>query len=267
MSAESTPGGTPSSDVAPAQNGPASEPRWSSKTEETQRHTNIATLLCSEQRIPTFFEGLTSEQRIAVGSSEGPPDKSEVTTGAYFSDRHTERMTRFGDTPRDAFLRRMAARLPEGVTVAIGGEVGLKQPGRGQFSFSLMRTYSRGEFGTSLTMSAGNKVGNALVSFSANSGSKAKDVLAGGSIALGKVSLQGALNLTDATKGTLAYEVGVSFPINFLEIDAGTLGLDADQIVEVSVEVEPAELAYDTFVKVLGPLTDYRNFVDPLSRY
>jgi hypothetical protein len=265
MNSEPATGGTPPSDVVPNQKGPASEPQWSSKIDEPQRYSDTTTVLYSEQRSPVFLEGLSSSQLIATGTSEGPPGKSEVRTGAYFSDKHTERMTRFGDTPRDAFLRQLADRLPEGVTVAIGGEVSFKQPGRGAVSHSVMRTYARGEYGTSISLSAGNKIGSAFISVSGNS--RSQDVLAGGSVSLGRVSLQAALNLTEAMRGTLAYEVGLSAPIKLLGLDADGLSVEGNPVVEVSIEVRPVEIAYDTFVKVLGPLTDYRNFVDPLSRY
>lgn len=265
MSVEPTTGGTPPDDVVPDKMRTPPESQRSHNLAEQQRQPDVAATAGFERRSPGLFEGLSAEQLVATGSFEGDPDKSEVRTGEFFSDKHTERMTGQGLTPIDRLLKMTAERLPKDVTVGIGVEMEMKQPGRSAVTYSTVRTLSQGKYSTSMTVGIGRKFAGAFVTVSGDA--RSQNISAGGSLKVGPVGVQGALNLTEAMNRNLAIELGISIPAQYLGIDTRSFGAAAGQVVELSVELRPVDEAYDAFVKVLGPLTDYRTFIDPFSRY
>lgn len=223
--------------------------------------TEIEDMLGSEYRAPMcVFQNLTTNQLVATRTADRPPERGDVAVGAFFSDRPNQKMTSTGETPLESVVRRAAAKLPEGVTVSFGvdieapkdkraGTLAAGRPGVTPVFVMIMKEVSRNKGGWSETVGVGAKNGFFL---SVSGNSEGQNWSVGVFSSAGRVAVMDALSVSDLIHGTLTLESGLLF--------SAPLGA-----VEVGIETRPVEIAHDIFVNVLGPLSDYRNFVDPLS--
>jgi hypothetical protein len=232
-------------------NAPRTEQR---PQQHVQENRGIDTLLGSEFRAPTCgIQTLTTNQLYATGTREGPPDRRVVGRGEYFSDGFNLKLMSNGENLLATALR-APSRLPEGVTISIGAEFKfperIGQPGSTPFYLKMVEVSKKG-VGQSNTLGIGTSEG-VFVTVSSVNGQQSWSVgLYGGAP---KAVVMESINLTDlAKKGELVIEEGV------------LVSVKAE--VEISGEVRPIQEAYEVFSKVLGPLSDYRNFQDPLHGF
>jgi hypothetical protein len=212
----------------------------------------IEALLGSEVRAPTFsIQTLTASQLYATGTRDRPPDRRTVGPGDYFSDGFNRKLMSTGENPL-ATAFRAAANLPDRVTISIGKE-GKGAPGRTPLFSLTMVEFSRKGIGVSETVGIGANRG-AFLSVSTVNGERSWSVgLFAGSP---KAVAMGSINVTELVKK------------GELSIDGGALFSAGRGEVEISVESHPVEEAVEVLSNVLGPvlspLSNYRNFQDPL---
>ncbi|MBZ9700545.1 MULTISPECIES: hypothetical protein [unclassified Mesorhizobium] len=235
------------------------------KIDQQEEPTNIEAILGSAYRAPMCgFQSMTANQLIATRTADRPPGRVDVGPGAFFSDGHNQKMTASGETALGDLVRQAAAKLPEGVIVSVGGEFEPKDnpgmmrrdiaPGRAPVFVLFMKEYSRGHEGGSITIGIGKKAGG-YISVSGNDGSQSWSAGVFASVPGTKehVTLMEGVNLTDLVNGTITFEVGGI--------------VSGHGVVEVISEVRPVEIAHDIFVNVLGPLSDHKNFQDPMISF
>lgn len=228
------------------------------KNDTQQQNTKIEAILGSEYRAPTFgFQSLTTSQLVATRTPDRPPEAVEVAAGAFSSDGHNQRMMSSGQTPLDGFVesvgRSVAGKLPEGVTLSVGVNIDFQAP-PGRWPIFVMKEvdYSRTREGESLTIGLGKNEGVYVsVSKEKTAGWLSGSLSVGGFAGSERLTLMSGVNVTDIVHGTLTVETG------------GVVSAK-NVVVEVMAEARPIEIFHDAIVDVLSPLSDYRNFQDPM---
>ncbi|PAQ04890.1 hypothetical protein CIT26_31970 [Mesorhizobium temperatum] len=183
-----------------------------------------------------------------------------MAAGDFFADNPNRNLGLDGKAPLEKqvlWLKEQVKVLPEGVTVSVGaakeGEVDLKAGPLHIFSLGMVDV-SRDGVGVSQTVGAGGVVG---VFYTISHMAQETTHFAGFFLeASGKsssIAYFTALNITEALHGSVA-------------LHQGFLATARSGAFEISHEVHPVQEVYKVFEQVLGPLTDYRNFQDPLYR-
>lgn len=236
----------------------ANAPRTEQRPEEQNRQeVNIETLLGSDSRSPTCgTQNLTSYQSYATGTRETPPDRASVAAGQYFSDGFARKLM---SDAKDllATALRAPSKLPEGVTISIGGEfkfpeqpqgVTIGAPGRTPFFLPMVDVSNKG-IGQSRTLGVGTTDG-VFLTVASMKGEQSWSV--GYFLGSSKAVVMDSINLSESIRQ------------RDLVIEEAVLMSGGKVELEIGGEMRVGHEVYETFVKVLGPLSDYRNFQDPL---
>ena len=180
----------------------------------------------------------------------------------HLDEKHNEKLASRGGDPLETYVRDLLSKLPNGTKVSIGGQWGktfaFGVPGRSVVFVNPMVDYSNKASGFSLSIGGGPLTHGGFINLSYMEGRY--EFSAGGFFAIptGQAG-QLSINITDLIGGTLTFSEAASSPI------IGPTAVPSS--VQVSIDVKPVEILYDAFTKVLGPLSDYRNFQSPMGDF